>query len=560
MISFINVQDMFAGFASIELFSLALVVAFLNAFLLCIVAYKPVHVFQLGGYRLRPYISWLANMRIAFYVRLFVLSILSFGSMFIFNVVFDRWSNIAWVSYLGLLFYFFLVVVFCLNIKRKKEKVKLRFTPRIIRLFIALYIVFFGMTYLALWVGSTPIGGFVQFSFIALIPLFVPPFVSTVNYVLWPIEEIIRQYYLCRARKKLFSQEYNNVIRIGITGSYAKTSCKNMLGDILSKKYKVAKSPSSYNTPMGFALTVNKVLEPGHEIVIFEMGLRYKNNIRQLAKLFKPQHGILTAIGSQHIETMKTIDAIMAEKSELVRALPSDGIAVLNGQSEGCIKIYDELSLENKFLTNIKDNKETKSKYYASNISVTSDGCEFDASFDGQVVRMKTALLGRHNVENIMMCATLAFKLGVSIDQIKEAVAELKPTPHRLELIKGPSGVIVLDDSYNASEQGTRAALDVLSLFDGRKVVQTPGIVEQGKQQGKVNFKYGRALASIVDDVIIVNEVNREAIVEGLKSKDFPIEKIHLASDLEGAKTYYSKLLSKGDVLLIANDLPDNFL
>jgi len=545
------------SFESNWLLGLAIGVSVVNALLLCVIVYRLVHVFQLGGYRFRPFVKWLADMRIAFYVRLFALSLLSFGAMFIVNIIFDRWQDLVAISYASLIFYFTFAIVFCLNILRKKEKVKLRFTARVIRLFVLLFIVFAVISYTIIWTGSEGVGGYVRFSFIAFIPLLVPPLLIIVNYLIFPLEAIIRYHYVRVAKRKLHSKEFENLVRIGITGSYAKTSCKNILADMLSKKYKVAKSPSSYNTPMGFARTVNDVLVNGDEVLIFEMGLRYKRNIRQLAKMFKPQHAILTAIGTQHIETMKTVEAIIAEKSELVKAIPPDtGIAVLNGDSEGCVKIYENLDVKDKILTKVG---KSKSKYFADKISVSKDGCEFDLVLGDEMVRCKTTLLGKHNIENIAMCATMAHKLGVSGEQIAESISELKPTPHRLELIKGASGVIVLDDSYNASEQGTRAALDVLSLFNGKKVVQTPGIIEQGKNQGKVNFVYAREISKVADEVIIVNEVNREALVEGLKSLEFPLEKIHLVKDLEGAKGLYSKLLSSGDVLLIANDLPDNF-
>jgi len=551
-------------FANNWLLGVAITVSVVNAILLLVISYKLIHIFQLGGYKLRPFINWLADLRIGFYVRLFALSVLSFGSIFIVNVIFDRWDDLIFISYVALVFYFIFSLVFCHNILRKKEKIKLRYTARVKRLFILLFAVFALMTYTILWVGHEPIGGFVRFSFIALIPVLLPPLLIITNLLMWPIEASIRQYYINKAKRKLFSKEFDNTIRIGITGSYAKTSCKNILGTMLSKKYKTVISPSSYNTPMGYARTINDVLKSGDEVIIFEMGLRYKRNIKQLARLFKPQHGILTGIGNQHIETMKTQEAIIAEKSELVKALPKDGIAVLNGESEGCVTIHNNLFLEGKILINVDtDNiivQGIPSPYRAEKISVTKDGCEFDLILNTEHVRCKTILLGKHNIENILMCATMAHKLGVGAEQIAVAISELQPTPHRLQLIKGASGVIVLDDSYNASDQGTKAALDVLALFNGKKIVQTPGIIEQGKNQGQTNFKYARNIANVADEVIIINEVNREALVEGLKSQNFPIEKIHLVRNLDGAKELYSKLLSSGDVLLIANDLPDNFV
>ena len=118
---------------------------------------------------------------------------------------------------------------------------------------------------------------------------------------------------------------------------------------------------------------------------------------------------------------------------------------------------------------------------------------------------------------------------------------------------------MILDDSYNGSEHGIRAALAVLALFSGKKVVQTPGIVEQGKNTAESNFKLGRSIAKTADDVIIVNDINRSYIEGGLLAGEFNRQNIHFAKTTEEAKLLYAKLLVPGDALLIANDLPDNF-
>jgi len=158
------------------------------------------------------------------------------------------------------------------------------------------------------------------------------------------------------------------------------------------------------------------------------------------------------------------------------------------------------------------------------------------------------------------MCAIMANKLGVAPSDIAKAIEELDTIPHRLELIKAENGVLILDDSYSASAGGTEAALEVLALFKGQKVVMTPGLVELGRYSDEANFKFGVRMAKVADKVIIVNDTNKTAINDGLQSQGFAEDNIYFAKTLNDAKGIYSGILKPGDVLLIENDLPDNYL
>ncbi|MCL2850927.1 MAG: UDP-N-acetylmuramoyl-tripeptide--D-alanyl-D-alanine ligase [Firmicutes bacterium] len=560
-------------FNSTAMLVTAILVSIINAGLLCVVAYKPMQIFQQCGYKVYRYVDWMiGNRKHSFLVRLFILTFITFAGMAMLNILTYRNTDIPYLALLGLLFYLGISVLFCIIVLEKKSKIPLKYTPRIKRQYIVIFILSGFLTYLLLWLGNEIIGHWLYFSLIALTPFLLPYIIIATKYILFPIEFAIRTHFIRIARNKLHQPAYSHVVRVGITGSYGKTSCKNILARMLEEKFfkeentqrisQVASSPASFNTPLGFAKTVNEVLLPHHKIMVFEMGLRYKRDIKILAGLFRPQHGILTAIGSQHIETMGSLEAIKAEKAELINAIPENGIAVLNGNSPRCVEVFNESNLVNKCLTKVISSPDANLPQFsttATNISVSKDGCKFTLNLDNKSVECTSKLLGAHNIENILMCATMAYKLGVSLGQIAIAVADLKPTSHRLELVEGPTGIIILDDSYNASEQGTRAALNVLSLFDGKKVVQTPGIVEQGKQSYQTNFAYAKEIAKIADAVIVINETNKQAILDGLETENFDKEQIYTVANLDQAKELYGQLLKPGDCLLIANDLPDNF-
>jgi len=494
------------GLDTIPHFILAVIVSAINAVFLCLVATKLIHVMQLGGYRLRPYITWAIDIRQKFIIRILALALLGFGSTFMLQLVLgDKgvWVPKEW-RYFGMILYFALGAILLVWMFRTPVKVPLRLTPRVWRLYTVFFLLSIVLTYLLAWWG-------VQF-----VPLLVyaSPIVLLLAYfILEPLELLIKQYYLWKAKRKLFSAQYKDLIRIGITGSYGKTSCKNILATMLSKNYNVLMSPASFNTPMGFALTVNNHLKPEHQVLIMEMGMRYKGDIKTMAKLFKPQHGMLTAVGSAHLETMKTLEAIRSEKYELINALPESGFRVIGPD-------------------------------VIASVAKQSHG--------GPDTAMQ---------QNILMCTELAKMFGITDKQIAEAVKELKPVPHRLEVTKTEHGVTIIDDSYNSCPEGTQAALELLKSLKGKgqAIILTPGMVELGKRADEENFKFGVRMSTVADKVIIVNEINKQQITDGLLAGGFAEENILFAKTLEKAKEIYAPLLKSGDTLLIENDLPDNY-
>lgn len=390
-----------------------------------------------------------------------------------------------------------------------------------------------------------------RFGVICLTPLFVPFVLVFAFTLLLPIEKLINFYYISKARKKL--AEHDNLIKIAITGSYAKTTNKFILNTILSKKYKTLTSPKSYNTPLGLTKVILSELKSEHQVFIAEMGAKKKGEIDQLCKLIKPHHGILTSVGSQHLETFKSLENIKKTKNELCENI-TNGFMVYNCENQTCKELFEDSGYKSKVATYL-DN--TEGFCYCSNIKANENGTQFVLNIDGFKLECQTKLMGRFNLENISLCSALAFKLGVGLTQIKDAISELKPISHRMELIQGVNS-IVIDDSFNASVEGCKAALEVLSLFENKtKVIVTPGIVEMGDIATKVNFDFGKQIADVCDYAIIVNEINAQAIKDGLFKNGFDHHKIFFAENLEKAKEKLVELALDDSVVLFENDLPD---
>lgn len=376
------------------------------------------------------------------------------------------------------------------------------------------------------------------------------------NAIIRPIEENINKNFYNTAKSKIEGREDLKVI--GITGSFGKTSTKFILGTILEEKFKVLNTPESYNTPMGLSKTINDDLKDEHEIFIAELGARKIGDIKEVAKLVSPQIGVITSIGPTHLETFKNIDNITKTKFELIEELPTDGVAIYNGDNE-YIKRLSQKTFKEKVLYGIEDTEELD--IFAKDIEVSKMGSSFTISNkDGDIIRCSTKLLGKHNIYNILAGVSVAKTLGLSPEEIKRGIEKIEPIPHRLNIIDPGTGIIIIDDAFNSNPIGAKAALEVMSEFrEGRKIIVTPGMVELGTMEEKANREFGEIIGKECDYVILVGENRTKPIYEGLMNSNFNESNIFIVETLEGATEYIQKIAKPKDVVLFENDLPDNY-
>ncbi len=339
-----------------------------------------------------------------------------------------------------------------------------------------------------------------------------------------------------------------NVKIIAITGSNGKTSVKNILTSFLKIKYKAIATPSSFNTPLGIAKFINN-LDEDFDIIILEFGARKRGDIKKLCELFTPNYGIVTMVGDQHLATFKNYKNIYYTKAELSRFLGNEP-CIYNLDNLGTNTMYHEKSGE-KYAISICDKT---CDLYAENIKIIDGKTHFDLVFRDSIYHCKTKLLGKHNITNIMLCFSLASLFGVDEHKLIEHIENIEQTQHRLSLIK--TDIFILDDTYNCSLSSAQSSLEVLSQMPNKKMVVTPGIIEGGKFEEKINQDLGKMMATF-DYVVIVGKHNKESILFGLKQKNC-IKKILLADTIDDAKQYF-RLLNKNDSLLLLNDLPDDY-
>lgn len=536
---------------------IGIVLSLVNAILLTIVSYKFFQIIQVSNYHVETYFNWIKQTRGKIFSRICALSFLSLGCLFVTNVILKRFANMQYLCYVGLIFYFYFIFIFVKNIYSIPEKQPLKYTKRMNRLIIVTFCIYLILTF-SLIAFSHSNTFYFKFSVLALTPMFVPIAVPLVHFLNVPMENIIKQYYLTKSRKKI--EKMHSLIKIGITGSYGKTSTKDILKTILSEKYKVCSTPKSFNTPMGVSKAILNNLKEDDEIFICEMGATYKHDIEKLTNFIKPSFTILTGIANQHLLTFKNIENIMETKYEIVKYCNFNSICVFNCDNDKCKQLYDrEIKNRQKICVSMQDKTAFVS---ADNINLSTQGLTFELLINGENCgEVTTNLLGKHNIENILMAVAIAIKLDVSVEQIKKAISSLKPVPHRLEMTTNENGVTIIDDSFNANVEGTKCALEVLKLFENhRKIVVTPGLVDLGNIEKFENTELGKRIGKVCDKCIVMNENSKVELTNGLLESGFSEDNIYYCNTMKQLEDLFVSILKSGDVLLIINDLPDNFI
>ncbi|NLF80435.1 MAG: UDP-N-acetylmuramoyl-tripeptide--D-alanyl-D-alanine ligase [Clostridia bacterium] len=429
-----------------------------------------------------------------------------------------------------------------------REKKPLVFTPRARRLYV-LAVALVAADALILLIFPYPLLiGAALIVMCALASLYV----IAANWLLGPRERSINDGFLHQAADKIAGLP--ELVKIGITGSYGKTSTKLIMGAVLGEKYRVCVTPGSFNTPMGVTRVIRETLSPLDEIFVCEMGAKQRGDIAELCALVRPKLGVLTAIGEQHLESFGSVEAIIDTKFELIESLPPDGLAIVNGDDP---RIAANLQRSPSRVLRYGLNPEFD--YWADQISYGPQGATFVYHHGGESGEFSTCLLGRHMVSNILASLAVADQLGLSLAQMQRAVKALRPIEHRLQL--RPAGdYSVIDDAFNANPAGAKAALEVLAAFGGgQKIIVTPGMVELGEREYELNFELGRHMAAVCDWIILVGPAQSRPLREGALAADYARERLIVVADLNEARQHLGRIVRPGDVVLFENDLPDTY-
>lgn len=509
------------------------------------------HMLQLNGYK-TPEHSWWMKKNFKRYI-FPVIMLLSGGLPFAFD---------AWTYFLPV-FCIAYIIIALLNKPSKKFKKPLKYTARVKRMMTTFFIIValcFVWAFLLAKEGK--VGADKYIPFVIYTPYFImntvvwltPILVPLSNLINKPIETYIQHWYINDAKRIL--SDMPDLHKIGITGSYGKTSMKFYLSELLSSQYNTLKTPESFNTPMGVTITVRQHLKPTHEYFICEMGARRVHEIKELCEIAHPHDAIITSVGEQHLETFGSIDNILNTKFELVDSVQSVGGKIyLNGDNDLIMKKAPEY--KNVFLYGLKEHN----NYRATDISVSDRGTEFTVTTpSGESCRFTMKLLGEHNVQNVLGAIAYCHGIGVPMEKLLLPVKRISPVPHRLQLLDKGGNLTYIDDAYNSNPNGCRAALNVLSLFNACRILVTPGMVELGAKQEELNFEFGVEASKACDYIILVGKNQTVPIYNGIKSTGYNMDNVYVADGLNEAITKVNEYKTdKKKIVLLENDLPDNY-
>ena len=511
------------------------------------------HMFQLNGYKNGEHIHWLKKNVSRQYL-LILIGISGILSMCLPGIVTLLLQTAAVL----------ICMKYYLYLKKTNTKKKLVYTARVKRLILTdsiLVILLLVLTGVFLGVGRIA-GAFAILTTLQIIALVI------VNWINRPVEGMINQHYINDAKKKLRSVPDLTVI--GVTGSYGKTSVKYYLDTLLKEHFEVLITPESYNTPMGVVKTIRSSLKPSHQIFICEMGARHVGDIKEICDIVHPEHGIITSVGPQHLETFFNMDNIVNTKFELADALPEVGLLFLNGDNEYIRnhsgkyknKIFyttGEWAKARELESQIEEG-EVPQYYQTGDVKLSRTGTEFTVTApDGEKETFQMRLLGEHNVINVAGAVAVANTLGIPLKQLKVPVRRIQPVAHRMQLLERGNYTII-DDAFNSNPVGSRAAVETLKQFEGVRILITPGMVELGEKEAEYNYKFGTYAADCCDYILLVGEKHTAPIHKGVLESGFSQERCRVFEKLEDALSFAYSIKAEGHkFILLENDLPDNY-
>ncbi len=338
------------------------------------------------------------------------------------------------------------------------------------------------------------------------------PFIKTEQAVILSLKlitpfDLLIKFLLVNLAASKLALFHKNMVVVGITGSWGKTTAKEKIAAVLKTKFKIAKTEGNNNTLLSVAKTILRIPQ-STEIFICEMAAYKKGDIRDLANLVNPKVGVITSVGIMHLERFGTEENIRQTKMELCEEIKKNGLMI----APVTLKPY-------------LDRGGTEIFFFDSEEEIY---CKIGDYF------------------------------GISKESVSLALKNLFSIPHRLEINKTDT-LTIIDDTYNSNPVGFKRALVQLDESGAkRKILVTPGMIELGSLQFTENKKAGEEAAKVCDWVIIVGETNKQALLEGLKAKN-QISKAVFAKDFEEAKEEMAKLAIPGSAILLENDLPDHY-
>ncbi len=346
-----------------------------------------------------------------------------------------------------------------------------------------------------------------------LFTLFIPITASLPVFLLAPIFNYLKSQQIEKA--KLIMSKYPGTV-IGVTGSFGKSTTKELIAAVLSSKFKVEKTQKNNNSEIGVTQNVLK-LNLKSDFFVVEMGAYKIGEIKAICNIVKPKIGIITGLGDQHLSLFGSLENIKTAKYELIKSLPQDGFGIVAKKD-----------------FNLDD---------AKNIETCKDHVEFDF----QKTHFSVPLLGQDLISNIIGTIKICQHAGMSLSEIQTALSQIDPHLFYPKLIKVKPDSFLVDDSYNSSLESFLSVIDYLKTWtDYRKIIITPGIIELGPNAQKDHLKIGKNLN--VADLVFVTQPHQFSALNQYQNCQLETNTKRLIAKLKSFRTQKTVFLFKGRV------------
>lgn len=397
---------------------------------------------------------------------------------------------------------------------------------------------------------------FPDWNLVIKIPLYIlvflalPIYMIFANFCLYPVDKYLKNKIILQAKNKL--SKFKNLKIIWITGSYWKTSQKEILETILKQKFKVLCSSGNKNTPLWVSEVILNELDETYEVFIVEMWAYHIWDIKELCDLVKPNIWILTWITIQHLERFWSLENIIKAKFELIESLDNFWLAIADISNENVKKWLDEKQekLEVKNIVKISNPKK---------INYLEDLAWISFEYDWNLIQTK--LLASHSANQIIISYEVAKYLWLNTKEILNWIKNIDYIKHRLELIYNPnSNLYIIDDSFNWNLEWVKSTIKLLeNIKNHKRFYLTPWLVELWKESDNIHLEIWKLLSKVVDKVLLIDNNATKKILEWLINNWFNKYNIIIYKTTLNAHNDLRNVLKSGDVIVFQNDWSDNY-
>ncbi len=335
---------------------------------------------------------------------------------------------------------------------------------------------------------------------------------------------------------------------VGITGSTGKTTTKDLISAVLGTTFRTVSTSGNRNNEIGLPLTV---LSAGSdtEVLVVEMGMRGTGQIARLCEIARPTHGLVTNVGTSHIELLGAREAIADAKGELVRAIPADGAVFLNGDDDFSSRLAALSAAPVGFYGLGSECSPRAEDVVLDDMSLPA----FMLEWRGASAAVKLGVPGRHNVYNALAASAIALELGVSLEDVAVGLGAAWVSEMRMESFVTATGLTVINDAYNASPSSMAAAVDMLSALKvaGRRIAVLGDMAELGSLEELAHFKLGEQVADSGIALLVTVGERAARIRDGARAAGMPAEGGYSCGSVDEALEVLDDLVQPGDAVLV---------